>query len=226
MDVKSFRVSKNLVSYLEQTSAAAESYRALRTNLQYSSIDKKVKSIVITSPGPIEGKTVTSCNLAVTMANVGCKVLLIDADLRKPAVHKEFKLSNKVGLVNLLMNESDLIQSLKIFPDIENLTILPCGTVPPNPAEIIASTKLKEVLEYFKTKYDYVIIDSPPAGYVSETAILAKLADGVILTISAGETNIALAKQVVKTLKNVEVNILGVVMTKMNFDKKQYYQYY
>ncbi len=226
MEMKSHKVTKNMIAYLDQTSAAAESYRALRTNLQFASIDKKIKTIVITSPGVAEGKTATSCNLAITMANVGCKVLLIDADLRKPAVHKEFKLSNKLGLVNLLMNEAEFDKALQVFSDIPNLTILTSGTMPPNPAEIIASTKMKELLEYFSSNYDYVIIDSPPAGYVSESAILANLADGTILTISAGETNIALAKQVTRMLKNVGVNILGVVMTKLSIDKHNFYQYY
>ncbi len=224
-ELREYQVSKNLISYISPNSTAAEAYRALRTNLFYSSVDKKIKSITISSADIQDGKTVTACNLAISIANAGSKVLLIDADLRKPNVHKQFIIPNRAGLTNLLMEECELGEALFMVEDIPNLDILVSGTIPPNPSEILSSIKIKELIEYLSKKYDLILIDSPPLGYVSDGIILAGITDGVILTVAAKVTKINHAQTAVKDLQKVDANILGVIMTKVK-RKSDEYRYY
>lgn len=225
-DIKENKVSKNLITYISPTSVVSEAYRRLRTNLMYSSVDKKLKSVIITSPDMQDGKTVTACNLAISMATTENKVLLIDADLRKPNIHNQFNMENRIGLTNIIMEESDLDEALHEFDDIQNLEILTAGTLPPNPSEILASNKLKEFIRYISNIYDIVIIDTPPLCYVSDGIILAGMVDGVILTVSAQVTKINHAQTAVKALRNVDASILGVVMTKIKRKKTEEYRYY
>ena len=226
MDFKQFLVSNNLVTHINPTSPAAEAYRILRTNIQYSSVDKKIKSIVITSPTIQDGKTVTASNLAISIANSGNQVVLVDSDLRKPTVHKQFKISSARGLTDVLIGETSLNDALKGMRDIPGLKILTCGTIPPNPSELVSSKKYKDLISELKQRFDMVIIDTPPVGYVSDGIILSREADGVILTIAAGKTRINHAQTSVEALRKVNANILGVVMTKVK-DKKKigYYEY-
>ncbi len=226
MDFKQFMVSNNLVTHINPTSPAAEAYRILRTNIQYSSVDKKIKSIVITSPTIQDGKTVTASNLAISIANSGNQVVLVDSDLRKPTVHKQFKISSARGLTDVLIGETSLDDALKGMRDIPGLKILTCGTIPPNPSELVSSKKYKDLISELKQRFDMVIIDTPPVGYVSDGIILSREADGVILTIAAGKTRINHAQTSVEALRKVNANILGVVMTKVK-DKKKigYYEY-
>ncbi len=226
MDFKQFMVSNNLVTHINPTSPAAEAYRILRTNIQYSSVDKKIKSIVITSPTIQDGKTVTASNLAISIANSGNQVVLVDSDLRKPTVHKQFKISSARGLTDVLIGETSLNDALKGMRDIPGLKILTCGTIPPNPSELVSSKKYKDLISELKQRFDMVIIDTPPVGYVSDGIILSREADGVILTIAAGKTRINHAQTSVEALRKVNANILGVVMTKVK-DKKKigYYEY-
>jgi len=225
INIKKYRVSTNLITYISPTSIVSEAYRTLRTNLMYTSVDKKLKSIIIASPDTQEGKTVTACNLAISMANTENKVLLIDADLRKANIHNQFHIENRMGLTNVIMGESDLNEALHEFEDIPNLKILTSGTLPPNPAEILASNKLKDLIQHVSNDYDIVIIDTPPLCYVSDGIILAGMVDGVILTVSAKVTKISHAQAAVKSLRNVEANILGVIMTKVK-RKAEEYRYY
>lgn len=227
MDVlKQFMVSSNLVAHINPTSPAAEAYRILRTNIQYSSVDKKIKSLVITSPSIQDGKTVTASNLAISIASSGNQVVLVDSDLRKPSVHKQFKISSARGLTDVLIGEISLDEALKEMRDLPELKILTCGTIPPNPSELISSKKYKELIEELKQRFDMVIIDTPPVGNVSDGIILSSEADGVILTIAARKTRINHAQYSVEALRKVNANILGVVMTKVR-DKKKigYYEY-
>ena len=212
--------------HINPTSPAAEAYRILRTNIQYSSVDKKIKSIVITSPTIQDGKTVTASNLAISIANSGNQVVLVDSDLRKPTVHKQFKISSARGLTDVLIGETSLDDALKGMRDIPGLKILTCGTIPPNPSELVSSKKYKDLISELKQRFDMVIIDTPPVGYVSDGIILSREADGVILTIAAGKTRINHAQTSVEALRKVNANILGVVMTKVK-DKKKigYYEY-
>lgn len=218
--LKQYMVSSNLVVHINPTSPAAEAYRILRTNIQYSSVDKKIKSLVITSPSIQDGKTVTASNLAISIANSGNQVVLIDCDLRKPSIHKQFKISSARGLTDVLIGEVSLDDALKGIRDLSELKILTCGTIPPNPSELVSSKKCKELIEELKQRFDMVIIDTPPVGYVSDGIILSSEADGVIITIAAGKTRINHAQASVDALRKVNANILGVVLTKVRDRKK------
>lgn len=223
IDLKEFKVSKNLITYLDQASGTSEAYRILRTNINYALRNSKTKSIIITSPGISDGKTVTACNLAICMANEENRVLLIDADLRKPTVHKQFKIPNYTGLSNILLEDVDINEALHNISYVSNLTILTSGLIPKNPSELVSSSRMKELLNILINKFDIIIIDTPPAGYVSDAAILSSLVGGVILAIAEGKTKIGVAKHAVKTLQNVNTNLLGVVMTKVNIKNSGYY---
>lgn len=225
LDLKEYKVSKNLISYISPTSTTAEAYRALRTNLVYSSVDKKLSSVIITSPDTQDGKTVTACNLAISIANTGNKVLLMDADLRKPNIHNQFNFKNNVGLTNLIMEESGLDETIQEIDDIQNLKIITSGTIPPNPSELLASNKIKEFIDYMSKSYDMVLIDTPPLCYVSDGIILSGMVDGVVLTVSTKETKINHTQTAVKALRKVDANILGVVVTKVK-RKSEEYRYY
>jgi len=226
MDLKAFKVSKNLITYLEPTSVSAEAYNTIRTNIHFSSVDKEVKTIVVTSPSVLDGKTVTACNLAVSFAYAGERVLLIDADLRRPSIHKQFKMANDRGLTDVLAKDLPVEKAIKSISDIENLSILTSGTIPPNPSVIISSKKLTECLEAFKGEYDRILIDTPPVGQVADGVILGGLCDGVLLVIAQGHTNKSIAVKAAKTLQNVNANVLGVVVTKAALKRAGYKEYY
>lgn len=218
---------KNLITTNNPKAPASEAFRELRTNLQYSSIDKEIKVMVITSPSLGDGKTVTTANIAVALAQYGKKVLIIDADLRKPKVHHYFGIKNNDGLTNILTGEKD-IRKIKIEEksDISNLYIITSGPIPPNPTEILNSNKMRQMLEYFKEEYDVIIIDTPPVGQVTDAAILAGISDGVLLVVASGETRIEMAKRAKKALESVNANIIGTVLTKMDTRRSSYYYYY
>lgn len=219
-------VSKNLISFHDPRSAASEAYRTLRTNLSYSGIDKKIKTIVITSPGVEDGKSTSACNLAVSFAQNGQKVLLIDADLRKPKLRHYFGLLEDNGLTDILTGKGEFENYITSIKDIVGLSILTSGTVPPNPTELLSTRKMKTLIQELNELYEIVIIDTPPVAELTDAAITATLADGVLLVLSAGETNIELAKKAKKVLENVAVRILGAVMVKVERQGKDRYYYY
>lgn len=198
-----------------------ESYKRLRTNIQFSSVDNNIKAILVTSSIPNEGKTTICTNLAVTMAQTEKKVLIVDSDLRKPMVHKKFNISNITGLSNVLINEKkfdDAVQRQDV-----NLHILTAGTIPPNPSEILSSNRMKVFLDEVKERYDYIIIDSPPLMSVADAQVLAPIVEGILLVISSGETEIAVAKKSIELLKYIKANLLGVVLNKVKSNSKNYY---
>jgi len=208
-------------------SQAAESYRVLRTNLQFSSFDREIKTIVITSSIPGEGKTTTITNLAIAFAQSGSKVLLIDTDLRKPKIHKMFNLENHKGITTLL-SQHETVQSC-VYNEIDNLDIICCGPIPPNPSELLGSCAMKDLIEGFKAEYDVILLDSAPVGTVTDAAVLGAICDGVILIAKSGAVDIYAVRRAKEMLKNVNANILGIVLNSM--DKKNqngyyYYQYY
>uniref|UniRef100_UPI00261F9CA4 CpsD/CapB family tyrosine-protein kinase n=1 Tax=Clostridium sp. TaxID=1506 RepID=UPI00261F9CA4 len=167
----------------EPKSIEAESYRTLRTNIQYSSFDKEYKVIMVTSSEPGEGKSTTSGNLALCLAQGDKKVILIDCDLRKPSLHKKFKVSNLVGLSDVIVGKEDLISAINKYNN--NLLILTSGKVPPNPSEMLSSKAMTSLLEDLKTKFDYIVLDTPPIQAVTDSQILATKADGTILVVKA-----------------------------------------
>lgn len=208
----------------EPKSIAAESYRTLRTNIQYSSFDEDYKVIVVTSSEPGEGKSTTAGNLALSLAQGEKKVILIDCDLRKPSLHKKFKLSNTVGL-------SDVIVEKASVPNVgykynNNLTILTSGKVPPNPAEMLGSKSMTALIEALKKVFDYVILDTPPVQAVADAQILATKADGVILVIRAEKTKKDSVHNSLGLLKKVKANIIGTVLNGLEANSNNYYYYY
>lgn len=214
-----------LVSMKAPKSPVAEAYRTLRTNIQFSSFDYKVKTIVITSSGPAEGKTTTSCNLAIATAQSGKRTILLDCDMRNPKIHKVFEISNQVGLSDVLIGETNFYEAVQ-KSEIENLYVLPSGTKPPNPAELLSSEKMNKFLETLKETHDYVIIDTPPIIMVTDAQILSKYADGCLLVIASTETDKNAAIKAKDLLEKVEAKILGVVLNKLDTNRKGYYGHY
>ena len=205
-------------------SIEAESYRTLRTNIQYSSIDKEIKSIVVTSASPKEGKSTVSGNLALSFAQNGKKVIIIDCDLRKPSIHRKFNISNLCGLSEVMIGKETLDNAIQKYKS--NIHILPSGKIPPNPAEMINSTSMSNLLEELKEEYDIVIIDSPPLEAVTDGQILSTKVDGTILVLKAGESKIESVKEAKNLLNKVGANIIGLVINQVSKSKKNYYYYY
>lgn len=220
-------LSPNLITVVDPKAPASEAYRSLRTNIGYSGVDRKVKLITVTSPGPAEGKSTTAANIAVSMAQAGKKVLLMDGDLRKPRIQKYFSLPNDVGLTDIIVNDFPLKFVIKTANDIQNLDVILSGTLPPNPTEILESRKMADFLLNIREEYDLIILDTPPVGQLTDGAILASMADGVILVVASGESNIDMARRAKAALERVNARITGAVLTKITGSSGgSYYHYY
>ena len=207
-------------------SVVSEAFRTLRTNIQFADIDKTKKVIVFTSPRQREGKSTVSSNLAYLVAESGKKILSVDCDMRKPRVHKIFGFNNLSGLTNILIGENKLEDVVHLHPTQKKLHILTSGPIPPNPAELLGSNRMKNFLDSVRDNYDMIIIDSPPVGLVTDSAILSTVADGTILVLEAGETEIDIAVHAVEQLRKVNANILGTVLNRMPTSGNKYYSYY
>jgi len=218
---------QRLVTHEHPKSPAAEAYRTLRTNLGFTFVDTPCRSILFSSPNPEDGKSTTIANLAVTMAQAGNRVILVDSDLRKPMLHKIFDLENQRGLTNAMMQQLTLEETVHKNV-IDKLDILTSGPIPPNPAEILASKKSKALWDQLKETYDYVFIDSPPVLAVADASILATQVDGVILVVRSARTRIDLAREARDQLLKANVNIIGVVLNQLDMESSgyQYYYYY
>lgn len=208
----------------EPKSIAAESYRTLRTNIQYSSFDEEYKVITVTSSEPEEGKSTTAGNLALSLAQGEKKVILIDCDLRKPSVHKKFKLSNTSGLSDVIVEKASVTNVG--FKYNNNLTILTSGKVPPNPAEMLGSKSMTALLEALKKVFDYVILDTPPIQAVTDAQILSTKSDGTILVVRAEKTKKDSVHNSISLLKKVNANIIGTVLNGLEASTSNYYYYY
>jgi protein-tyrosine kinase len=216
---------RNIITHTSPRAAISEQYRTIRTNIQFSSVDGTIQTIMVTSSGPAEGKSTTVANLAVVFAQQGKKVLLIDADLRKPTVHYTFQLSNNLGLTNVLTKQSSLENAVN-STHVENLTVLSSGPIPPNPAELLGSKAMDEMLSAAMELYDYVIFDTPPVLAVTDAQILANKCDGTILVVNSGKTAIEPALKSKELLLNSNAKVLGVVLNQKNAQDSQYYYYY
>lgn len=216
---------ENLITVKNPKSPVSEAYKTLRTNLQFSSFDEKVKVILITSSGPGEGKSTTAANLAVVMAQSGSKTLLIDCDQRRPRLHKIFGLSNAAGLSNFLAEEVSF-ESTVMETGIENLQVLTAGVKPPNPSELLGSKKMNQFVSCLKERYDYIILDTPPILLVTDAQILSKYADGCLLVASSGEVEKEAVIKGKELLEKVDARILGVVLNKVEVNLKGNYGYY
>ncbi|MHB8077042.1 CpsD/CapB family tyrosine-protein kinase [Desulfosporosinus fructosivorans] len=211
---------------LEQTkSPISEAYRVLRTNVQFTSVDSETQKVVVTSSGPREGKSHTVANLAVSMAQSGKSVLIIDADLRNPTQHKLFGLDNGDGLSVFLVQDQDYRKYI-YETTVPGVMVLPAGPVPPNPAELVGSKRMKRLIEEVSKQFDMVLIDTPPIIAVTDAAILAQEVDGVILVLASGEVNKSYAQKAKEQLDKLGVKILGAVLNKVDMNTNEYYYYY
>ena len=217
----------NLIINEDVKTPIGEAYRTIRTNIQFSMPKGQLRTMLITSSTPEEGKSTTTSNLAITMAESGNRVLLIDADLRKSVVHKMFQLPNLKGLTNVLAEDLDYREILR-STKVKGLDILTGGPKPPNPSELLGSDKMRTFLESLKKDYDIIILDTPPVLPVTDAAILASLVDGVVLVSSYGQTTFEGLARAKVQLENVDAKILGVILNKVPASKRggHYYYYY
>ena len=208
-------------------SPISESYRGIRTSIQFSNLDKKIKIINITSSNKGEGKTTVLSNLATTFANLEKKVLILDGNLRNPGVHKIFELNNTYGLTDVLLEEKSFEECV-YCTDTKNLHILTCGTIPPNPSELLASNKMTEFINKLKENYDYIFIDTPSIGVVTDAEIVSTYSDGCIFVVGAKKAEIETVKISIDKLENLGANILGGILNKFEVNKgsNDYYSEY
>jgi len=220
-------IDAHLITQTNPFSSIAEAYRQLRTNVQYSRIDSPLRTLLVTSANPSEGKSTTVSNLAIAFAQAEKKVLLVDTDFRKPNLHVEFDIERYPGITDVLFNKSELQAAIQ-HTVIQNLDILCCGTIPPNPSELLGSTAMKALSDTMKELYDIVLFDSPPVLAITDSSILSTLVDGVIVVASAGHTRTNSFFRTMESLEGIRANILGVVLN--NFDLRAayggYYGYY
>lgn len=216
----------NLIAYNDLKNPATEAYRVIRTSIQFAQAGKELKTLAVTSCTPNEGKSMTIANLAVVLTQAGKSVLIMDCDMRNPTVHKNFGLSNKLGLsscISMGTALSDAVQKTSI----EGLYALTGGVILPNPSELLGSEQMKNVLQRAKEQYDYVLIDTPPVMPVTDALIVSSFVDGMILVIASAEVKVEMARDVKKQLVNAGANILGVVLNKVRSEHHGYgYGYY
>jgi capsular exopolysaccharide synthesis family protein len=220
---KADEFGEELISLHEKRSANAESFKSLRTSVLLSSSDKPPKSIVVTSMMPGEGKTLTASNLAISIAQAGQRVLLIDGDMRKPRLHKIFQLNSSSSGLSTYLAGGD-VEKISQQGPLEFISIIPAGPLPPNPSELLSSNRFKELLSEKQDKFDMIIFDSPPIISVTDSLIMGREVDGVIVVIRAASTSYDVIKKGLKTLADVNTNILGMVVN--GFDAKKYRYYY
>ncbi len=216
---------QELVVLQDSRSHFAESLRNVRTNVLFSFTEAEQNAVVITSPGPLEGKTLISSNLAMIMAQMGRRVLLVDADMRKPRVHKVFGTASEPGLSNLVLGKCSVEQAIR-DTRVKLLKVLPAGTVPPNPSEILSSRRMQDLLAQLKGQFEFVVFDTPPILSATDATMLGGLADGVILVVKASETTRDSAQRALEHLSDVRARVLGAVLNQVDFQKERYYYGY
>lgn len=206
-------------------SISAEAYRSLRTSIKFSSVDKPIKTIVVTSSIPGEGKSTISGNLAITLSQSGARVLLIDCDLRKPSIHKKFRVVNDLGLTDILVDKCSLKDVIKKID--EYLFMITAGTIPPNPSEIVGSNSMEDLIKELSLSFDYIVMDTPPVIPVTDPLLLAAKSDATIIVVRARKTKEKIIRQTYDELIKVNSNIIGSILndseTKTN---NSYYEYY
>lgn len=218
---------ERIIYRLKQDSPPMEAYRILRTNLEFSGTTKKVQTILLTSATPQEGKTTTSCNLAKTFAYAGTKTLLIDFDLRRPALHHYFNLENKQGCMDHILGKVSLEEAVKPT-ETENLFLLNAGTLPPDPAEILASPKMESIINQLRENYEVIIIDTPPVAALADASIASRLADAVILVATVKKTRVDDLQTALNNLQTSGANVHGFIMNDVTKQTRGYkhYSYY
>lgn len=218
-------LSESLVTLTNPRSPVSEAYRTLRTNLEFSSLDKPIKTIVVTSPGLGEGKSTTLANLAVTLAQAEREVILVDCDLRRPSQHEIFGLSNGVGLTTMVVDDGAMKDPPLLDTGVAGLRLLPSGPLPPNPSELVGSRRMAEIIGVLGERSDIALFDAPPIVAVTDAAVLASRVDGVLLVIKAGATKRDHAQRANALLEKVNAHLLGVVLNNIKMDTS-YSSYY
>jgi capsular exopolysaccharide synthesis family protein len=232
-DADLHRVEAKMITRFSPKSPVSEAYRSLRTNIQFADIDRPKRVILMTSTTSKEGKSTTAVNLAVTLAQTGSRVLLVDSDLRRPSLHNFFGFDKTYGLTNVLIGSLALEDVIKPT-EVDKLDVITAGDIPPNPAELVASERMRKFIEDVRERYDHVILDSPPVVAVTDAAVLATRVDGALLVVSSGTVNRKEVLRAVSLIKNVRSSILGVVLNGLDIKKIygsyyyyfHYYQYY
>jgi capsular exopolysaccharide synthesis family protein len=225
--VKSKRDSVNseLVVLDEPRSSFTESIRSLRTGIRFSLTEKHENSILVTSPGPLEGKTFISCNLAISLAKMGRRVLLVDGDMRRPRIHSIFGISSRPGLSNLLVRKCTLEDAVR-ETHVKLLHILPAGRIPPNPAELLSSRRMAKIVEILKKTFDFVVFDSPPVLSVTDAVVLGGYVDGIVMILKASETKREEVQRALDSILDTSGKIMGVVLNQVDFKGDPYYYRY
>ena len=211
---------------LDGHSTSSEAFRALRTSVLFATIDDKIKSIVVTSPELGEGKSRTAANLAITLAQAGHKTLLIDADFRRPSQHRLFGKVRNVGLSNIILGDASESQAITMVEAIDNLWLLPSGPTPPNPSELLGSSRMSEILTKLWHQFGYVVIDTPPVNAVTDASIIASTASATILIVEQGRTAWPALTHAKQTLDRVKAHTIGVVVNKVRSSPGWYYYRY
>ncbi|MDO8670761.1 MAG: polysaccharide biosynthesis tyrosine autokinase [Dehalococcoidia bacterium] len=218
--------SQGLITLREPKSPATEGFRALRTSIQFSSPDKPLKSLLVTSSDPGDGKTTIMGNLAVCLAQAGLKVIAVDTDLRRPSVHKLFGMSNTVGLTSLLSGQVTDIADVIKPTDEPNLSVVTSGPPPPNSSELLGSQRFQGIVSRLHEQADLLIFDSPPALMVTDAVLLSTKVDGVVIVVDTARTRMGSLKQAVESVRNVGGVVLGVVLNKIGPEDGRYYYYH
>ncbi len=219
-------LTDKLIALRQPRSPIAEAYRMVRTNLRFSNIDSPLRTIMVTSPNPAEGKSLTTANLAVVLAQSGQRVILVDADLRRPTQHHIFDLDGQVGLTTILPNPALHVSDVWQDTPIENLKVITSGPVPPNPADMLGSKRMGQLIEELRTKAEIVLFDTPPVTAVADVSILVGRLDGVLLVVRCGQTRRASLQQSKEILSTAGAHLLGVVLNQLPKRERDYAYYY
>lgn len=223
---RSAQLSAELVTQVDPMSSASEAFRVLRTNLQFMGLDRPLKTLLVTSATPSEGKSTVAANLAIAFAQAGGSVCLVDADLRRPRIAKIFGVDNWKGLTNAVVSLNGLEGYLTLAPRVAGLTLLTSGPVPPNPAEVLASARMGLLLENLRDRFDTLIVDTPPLLAVTDAAVLAPKADGVLMVVRSGHVARKQTARAKEALEAVKARVLGTVLTAVEAEGHEGYYYY
>lgn len=215
----------SLITFTRPSSVIAEQFRTIRTNIQFSMVDQDLKTVVVTSAGPGAGKSTISANLAVTFASQGKKVLLVDADMRKPTVHKTFRLPNHDGLTTLLTEQDINISDIAHRVPTEGLFVITSGVIPPNPSELLASKRMNKLMNELEQIFDLIIFDMPPVVAVTDAQVMASKVDGTIFVIPKGLTNKDMVLKSKDLLDKVHANVIGAIFNRVEMSGDNYYYY-
>jgi len=216
---------RKLIAKLNPKSPISEQYRTIRTNIQFASADGELRSFMVTSASPGEGKSTTAANLAIVFAQQGKRVLLVDSDLRKPTMHYTFRVTNTVGLTNVLTRQASLVEAVQAT-DVEKLDLLSSGPIPPNPAELLSSKMMEQMLAEAYKQYDLVVFDSPPVLAVTDAQVLANQCQGTVLVVKSGVTELENALKAKELLQAAKAKLLGAVLNSKTMKSSSYYYYY